>query len=79
MPNGHRSPSGSSPLHTSDSEDRVVLKARRKILRRRVLRRWRLCVRVRRKRRLRAVAERIHYFLRLQPEICARIAGFVIN
>ena len=33
MPNGHRSSNGSSPLHTSDSENRVVLKVRKKILR----------------------------------------------
>ena len=76
MPNGHRSPNGSSPLHTSDSESRVVLKVRKKILRRRVLRRWRQ--RVRRK-TLQAAAERIHYFFRLHPELCVRIAGFVVT
>ena len=41
MPNGHRGSSGSSPLHSSDSEDRTILKIRKKTLRRRVWRRWR--------------------------------------
>ena len=31
MPNGYRGSSGSSPLHSSDSKDRVVLKIRKKI------------------------------------------------
>ena len=76
MPNGYRGSSGSSPLHSSDSEDRVVLKIRKKILRRRVSRRWRHFAR---RKALRAAAQRIHYFFRLDPQLCAYIAGFVVQ
>ena len=75
MPNGHRGSRGSSPLHTSDSEDRAVLKMRKKLLRRRVCRRWRQFAR---RKVLRAAAQRIHYFFNLDDELCAHIAGFVV-
>ena len=75
MPNGHRGSGGSSPLYTSDSEDRAVLKMRKKLLRRRVCRRWRQFAR---RKVLRAAVQRIYYFFNLDDELCAHIAGFVV-
>ena len=83
MPNGRRSSNGSSMAHTSDSEDRRVLKKRRIILKRRVSRRWKQHVCYRKK--VRAVASRlqINFFARSEPplgkEIVDLIAEFVVQ
>ena len=53
MPNGYPSPLGESPLHTSDSEERIVVKVKRRVRVRRVSLRWKRFVHQKRQKKIR--------------------------
>ena len=74
MPNGGGR-SADSPPHTSDSEDYTVLKARRFLIRKRVLRRLKNNARVRkRERQYRKAAQ---YATALHYAVCKRLGVYV--
>ena len=74
MPNG-RGRSADSPVHTSDSEDYFVLKARRRLLGKRVVRGLKNNVRVKKERRwLRKAA---HNTTALRVALCKRLPVYV--
>ena len=70
MPNGGGR-SADSPPHTSDSEDYTVLKARRFLIRKRVLRRLKNNVRVQKRERQHRKAA--HYATALRVAVCKRL------
>ena len=82
MPNGGDR-SGDSPFHTSDSEDYTVLKARRFLIRKRVLRRLKNNVRVQKRERQHrkaaqnATALRVAVCERLPEYVCFRVCLFL--
>ena len=73
MPNGGGR-SADSPPHTSDSEDYTVLKARRFLIRKRVLRRLKnnVCVQ-KRERQYRQYRKAAHYATALHVVVCKRL------
>ena len=82
MPNGGGR-SADSPAHTSDSEDYTVLKARRFLIRKRVLRRLKNNVRVQKRERQHrkaaqnATALRVAVCERLPEYVCFRVCLFL--
>ena len=82
MPNGGGR-SADSPAHTSDSEDYTVLKARRFLIRKRVLRRLKNNVRVQKRERQHrkaahyATALRVAVCKRLPPNVCYHVVLFL--
>ena len=73
MPNGGGR-SADSPIHTSDSEDYQVLKARRRLLGKRVVRALKNNVRVKKERRRRKAA---HNTTALRVALCKRLPVYV--
>ena len=82
MPNGGGS-RGDSPSHTSDSQSYVVLKARKRLLRKRVMRRMQNNVRVKKRERQHrkaaqnATALRVAVCERLPVDVCFRVCLFL--
>ena len=81
MPNGGGR-SADSPAHTSDSEDYQVLKARKFLLRKRVVRHLKINVRVQKRERERKAAQnatalRVAVCKRLPVYVCFRVCLFL--